>query len=286
MEYNHSHHLRRIFVKTVRTWTMFVLVCSGCLCLRGQSLASLTLSHDSTVKITSQPANSSGSGFFIGGRTVITCFHVISVLSHPRPEATHYEIDGDIQVTFPSGEMIRGDVVSLPTDQDSAPLQFDFAVIRLDHYPDKRAVKAVLANADEKPKLGDDVVFSGYPLATPGMVTHRGMVSGMDDAQTLIFVEAPINRGNSGGALIDSEGHVIGLISMKEGGISPQLEGLRTYIKATAGSGQVRIMGVDPLQSTNAIIDTLDQYISTGIGYARSIRFARDYLEKHPEMMK
>jgi hypothetical protein len=48
----------------------------------------------------------------------------------------------------------------------------------------------------------------------------------------------------------------------------------------------VKLMGVDPLQATKNIIQTLDQYISTGIGYARSIKFAREYLGKHPELLK
>jgi hypothetical protein len=45
------------------------------------------------------------------------------------------------------------------------------------------------------------------------------------------------------------------------------------------------MMGVDPLQSTMAIVQTLDQYISTEIGYARSIRFVREYIEKNPKLL-
>jgi len=41
-------------------------------------------------------------------------------------------------------------------------------------------------------------------------------------------------------------------------------------------------MGVDHLQASKAIIQTLDMYISTGIGYARSIKFVRDYIAKNP----
>jgi hypothetical protein len=49
---------------------------------------------------------------------------------------------------------------------------------------------------------------------------------------------------------------------------------------------ELRLLGVDPLQATKAIIDTLDRYISTGIGYARTTNFARDYLAKYPTRLK
>lgn len=45
-------------------------------------------------------------------------------------------------------------------------------------------------------------------------------------------------------------------------------------------------MGVDPLRATKAVILTLDQYISTGIGYARSVRFVRDYANKNAGVVR
>jgi S1-C subfamily serine protease len=110
-----------------------------------------------------------------------------------------------------------------------------------------------LGSEQEAPKVGDEVVFSGYPLATPGMVTHRGMVSGFDATSSLIFVQASVNKGNSRGALLNSDGHVLGIVSMREGGISLGLGGLRKHIDETAKHGHITMMGVDPLQSTKAI---------------------------------
>lgn len=45
--------------------------------------------------------------------------------------------------------------------------------------------------------------------------------------------------------------------------------------------GSVQLMGVDPLQTAKETIKVLDTYISTGIGYARSIKFLVDYKQKH-----
>ena len=83
----------------------------------------------------------------------------------------------------------------------------------------------------------------------------------------------------------DDQGNAVGIISMREGGISQGLGELKVYIDKTSKQGSVQIMGVDPLKATKAIIQTLDQYISTGIGYARSIKFLREYITKHPELM-
>ncbi|HLA28782.1 MAG TPA: serine protease [Syntrophales bacterium] len=245
----------------------------------------LGLSRDSTVMIVSRGSNSKGTGFLIGDEHVMTCFHVVAELS-AQSTSINWNVYPDLQVVLPSGEVIDGTVISVPTQADATPLTQDFAIIKLKTKPTKSFPTVQMASEKEHLKVGDDLVFSGYPLATPGMVTHRGMVSGFDKSGSLIFLQAAINKGNSGGALLNDQGHVVGIVSMREGGISQGLGELQVYIDKTSKEGSVQIMGVDPLQATKAIIQTLDQYISTGIGYARSIKFARDYLSKHPELMK
>lgn len=255
----------------------------------GESMAQqinvLELSRESGVKIVSQSAHSSGSGFLIGDQYVLTCFHVVAS-SVVQGSNINWTLFPDLQITLSSGEIIVGSTVSVPTSADPSPLFQDFALVRLKSKPSKSLAKLELATDKETFRIGDEVVFSGFPLATPGMVTHRGMISGSDDSQSLIFIQASINKGNSGGALLNSQGHVLGLVSMREGGISQGLQELTNYIDQTAGHGSVQIMGVDSLQATKAIIQTLDQYISTGIGYARSIKAAREYLSKNQGLLK
>jgi S1-C subfamily serine protease len=245
----------------------------------------LELSRESTVMIVSKSGNSKGTGFLIDEQYVITCFHVIAAIS-AQGGNIKWQIYKDLQVTLSSGEEIKGTVVSAPTESDLSPLIQDFALIKLETKPTKAFQTVPLAPEKECPSVGDEVVFSGYPLATPGMVTHRGMVSGFDKSGSLIFLQAAINKGNSGGGLLNDKGQVVGIISMREGGISQGLNELRVYIDQTSQHGRFAIMGVDPLQATKAIIETLDQYISTGIGYARSITFARSYLNNHSGLIK
>jgi S1-C subfamily serine protease len=245
----------------------------------------LELSRTSCVMLISKSGNSKGSGALIGDQQVLTCFHVVAAVS-VHDSTVNWNVYSDLQVVLPSGETIDATVASLPTQTDVSPVLQDFAIVKLKHKPTKGFAKVQLAPESEVPGLGDEVVFSGYPLATPGMVTHRGMVSGSDSTSSMIFVQAPINKGNSGGALLNSQGHVVGIVSNREGSISQGLNDLRVYIDQTASQGSVGIMGVDPLQATRAIIETLDRYISTGIGYAHSIKFARGYLGKNRGLLK
>jgi hypothetical protein len=107
------------------------------------------------------------------------------------------------------------------------------------------------------------------------------MISGIDDSGSIICIQGAINKGNSGGALITDDGKVIGIVSMREGGISKALKDLTVHIEATSNQGSVRLLGVDPLGAIKATIETLDTYISTGIGYARCIKFLKEYSSKH-----
>lgn len=250
-----------------------------------QSSPILELSRSSGVMLQSRAGNSKGSGAFIGEQHVLTCFHVIAAIS-VQGQNVNWAFHPDLQVVLPSGETIEAQVVSVPTQADPSPLQHDFAIVKLKTKPTKPLKVLALASDGEFPSVGDEVVFSGYPLATPGMVTHRGMVSGFEASQSLIFVQASINKGNSGGALLNGAGRIIGIVSMREGGISQGLNELKVNIDKGASQGSVQIMGIDPLQATRSIIQTLDHFISTGIGYARSAKFVRDYLNKNPALLK
>jgi S1-C subfamily serine protease len=270
----------------VRLGAAIVALCAFACCppSRAAEIDVIHLSRDSTARLVTPAGHSSGSAFFIGDQYLLTCFHVVAHLSY-QGSTVSSQIYDDLEAILPSGETIPATVLSPPTQADESPLSKDFALVKLKTKP-KQPVKIVqLASADEAWDVGDEVVFSGYPLATPGMVTHRGMVSGYDDARSLVFVEASINKGNSGGALLNAKGHVIGIVSMREGGISHGLSALVGYIDKNSGHGTVQIMGVDTMQATRALIQTLDEYISTGIGYARSIKFARDYLEKNKGLL-
>ncbi len=265
---------------------IFLLNCPGL--TQAQPAKVLHLSHDATILVVSQQGNSSGTAFMVGERLALTCLHVVAHTAISAQGQVSGNVFQDVKVTMPSGEVIAADVVSVPSSSYFTPLIRDFAFLKLRTKPASPVSQLQFASDDyiNKIDIGDDVVFSGFPLATPGMITHKGMVSGMLPDRSLIFIQSSINKGNSGGALLNSEGKIIGIVSLREGGITQELANLRQRIYSTEKEGSVTYMGVNPLSSIKMLIDTVDQYISVGIGYAHSAQFPREYLNRHPELLK
>lgn len=245
----------------------------------------LNKTRNAAVEITSVSGNSKGTGFFIAPETIVSCFHVIAN-SLASSNGIVLNIFQDIKVKTSQGEVLDATVISIPNQAEIDSMQYDFAVLHLIQKPFKPIAALPIVSVTNTNEVGDDIIFSGYPLATPAMVTHKGMISGISQNGEIICIEASINKGNSGGALCNSRGQVIGIISMREGGISYGLKDMADYIDQTSKNGSVRLMGVDPLQGMRALTLTLDEYISTGIGYARSVQYLRAYLKQHPEMVK
>ncbi len=123
----------------------------------------------------------------------------------------NHVVEGATRVTvaFASGERSGAEVV------DTDPLT-DVAVLRVD-----RDDLPAATFADELPAVGELAIAIGNPLGYESTVT-AGIVSGLhrsipgDPALTralvdLIQTDAAISPGNSGGALVDASGRVIGV---------------------------------------------------------------------------
>ena len=70
-------------------------------------------------------------------------------------------------------------------------------------------------------RAGDDVVALGYPLS--GLLSAAASISvgnvsalaGLRDDQRFLQISAPVQPGNSGGPLLDSSGHLVGIVTSK-----------------------------------------------------------------------
>jgi serine protease Do len=140
-------------------------------------------------------AMSSGSGFFISSDGyIVTNNHVVD-------NAT------EIKVTLKDGREMSGTVVG----RDEAT---DLAVIKVDG----RDFPFVNFENSARPRVGDWVIAIGNPFGLGGTAT-AGIISAwgrnlQDQSSTFvdyIQIDAPINRGNSGGPTFDIYGRVIGV---------------------------------------------------------------------------
>ena len=224
-----------------------------------------------------------GSGFFIHKSHVATCCHVITakVSIDQKQKKFEWKAHAKIFALCDDGEKIEAICVSQPTKKDISPLVHDFAVLKLKQEPKNKATILQFYNWKQTPSIGSEIYFSGFPLGSPTKLTHKGMVSGLTANNNIVCIQAPINKGNSGSALLNFNGEIIGMVSMREGGISKGLKQLRDQITKTESQGSLSVLGVNTLQSTKEIVNVLDLYISTGIGYARNIKYLSAYIKRH-----
>lgn len=134
-----------------------------------------------------------GSGFFISADgLIVTADHVVNHASK-------------VQVTTSDGKVYKAHVVG--TDPGT-----DIAVLKVDGGGNFKYVSF----ADQMPRVGDWVVAIGNPFglgntATAGIVSALGRNINMSTYDNYLQIDAPINRGNSGGPTFDMQGHVVGI---------------------------------------------------------------------------
>lgn len=127
----------------------------------------------------------------------------------------NHVVDGadEINVTLPNSKTYKATVVG--TDPSS-----DIAVLKIDA---KGLPYLVYGNSDEA-KLGQWVLAIGYPLTldvtvTAGIISAKARNIGINSRQSsapiesFIQTDAAVNPGNSGGALINTRGELIGINS-------------------------------------------------------------------------
>lgn len=142
-------------------------------------------------------ATSMGSGFIISkDGLVVTNNHVV---------------DGakKITVKLPDGRQFDGKV--LGTDAAT-----DVALVKIQS---PKALPSVEFGDDRQVRVGDWVVAVGNPFGlsntvTAGIVSSIGRAIGTGPYTDFIQIDAPINRGNSGGPTFNLRGQVVGMNSM------------------------------------------------------------------------
>src|SRR5579863_8560544 len=119
----------------------------------------------------------------------------------------HVIADADtIRVQLKDGRVADARIVGRDPDTDLAVLQIDL-----------RPLPVAIFGRSDQLKVGDVVLAIGNPLGLSQTVTH-GIVSatsrqqlGIAPLEDFIQTDAPINFGNSGGALVDSSGALVGI---------------------------------------------------------------------------
>src|SRR5713101_5682859 len=164
-----------------------------------------------------------GSGFFISADGyAVTNFHVV-------------EKADNVEGTADDGRVFPAKVIG--ADQHS-----DVALVKVDSAGNLPYVTF----ADSSPRIGDWVIAVGNPFGlggtvTAGIVSARGRDIGAGPYDDFIQIDAPVNKGNSGGPTFDTDGNVIGV---------------NTAIFSPSG-GSVGIAFAIPSDTVNSVIPQL-----------------------------
>ncbi len=118
-----------------------------------------------------------------------------------------------IELTFADGTKSPGEIVTTQPDHDIAVLHAT--------EPPANLVPATLGDP-RSVQPGTEVYAMGSPFGLYGSVS-AGIVSGLNRSFTvpktgktltgLFQIDAAVNPGNSGGALVDRDGHVVGIVT-------------------------------------------------------------------------
>jgi putative serine protease PepD len=165
----------------------------------GDSLASVVKAVQPsvvTVTVDGTRSESLGSGVVISSDgLILTNNHVI-------------DSEGTVSVRLSSGQTVPAKVVATDTTNDLALVQATGL----------SGLTPVTFGTNSSVAIGDTVLAFGAPLGLENTVTSgivsavdRSVDTGTEKLSGLIQTDAAINEGNSGGALVDTSGHVIGI---------------------------------------------------------------------------
>lgn len=184
-------------------------------------------------------ATASGSGIIISeDGYILTNNHIVSTSS----SESYYEVSEATKVTV----TLFNDTTEYEAQIIGTDEQTDLAVIKIDK---TGLTKAEFADSDNI-KVGEFAMAVGNPLGMQSSVTS-GIVSAVNrevttedgTTYTAIQTDAAINSGNSGGALVNANGEVIGINTLKLSGDG--IEGMGFAI---------------PINSTTKVISELIEY--------------------------
>lgn len=123
----------------------------------------------------------------------------------------HHVVDGAIEIKVELTDNRTFTAKLVGSDPPS-----DLAVLKID----AKSLPILSLGDSDKVRVGDPVLAVGNPLGigqtvTSGIISAKGRATGLSDGsfEDFLQTDAAINRGNSGGALVNTNGEVIGINS-------------------------------------------------------------------------
>jgi putative serine protease PepD len=187
-----------------------------------------------TVMVDGTRASSLGSGVVVSSDgLILTNNHVI-------------DSQGTVSVRLSSGKTVPAKVVATDTTHDLALVQATGL----------SGLTPVTFGTNSSVAVGDTVLAFGAPLGLQNTVTSgivsafgRSVDTGTEKLTGLFQTDAAINEGNSGGALVDTSGHVIGI-------------NVAIATASDQDSGSIGVGFAIPADTATSVLKTLESQVS------------------------
>src|SRR5260364_33646 len=214
-----------------------------------------------------QPASTLGSGVIVSSQGyILTNEHVINSAD-------------EIEVALADGRTASAKVIGADPETDLAVLK-----VQLNNLP------SIALGHIEQARVGDVVLAIGNPYAV-GQTVTMGIISalgrnhlGISKFENFIQTDASIHPGNSGGALVDIEGHLLGIntaiySSLSNGGslgigFAIPVSTVRAVFESIIATGTVTRgwIGIQPQELTPEIAESFDLKRTSGAIVAGVLR--------------
>ena len=168
----------------------------------------VALVADSVVEITTAETQWNGLAYQSGAGSgvIVNASGIVITNNHVIEGATN------IAVRLTNGNVYEATLVATDAETDIAVLKFE---------PAEELTVAVRGNSDNI-RVGEEVLAIGNPLGMLGGTVTNGLVSALGrevtvegETMTLLQHNAAISPGNSGGALFNMRGELIGIVNAK-----------------------------------------------------------------------
>jgi hypothetical protein len=232
----------------------------------------------------------SGSAFLTRG-LLITNSHVI--------RGGHFDA---MEVTFGDHDINPVNPIRLPQDavfrslrHESLEDEYDHAVLDICGEPEFCGRHQFeLGGANTQVRIGEQVVFFGFPFGSRHVTAHVGYISSdfRDGGIRKLQIDGSINYGNSGGPLLHMQsGKVVGIVTRTQLGLEADYDELVAPIanneKILAQQPHIMSLGgIDPVDATRVTMTILRKVATNmkrsgnvGIGYAFSTEHLRAGIE-------
>jgi serine protease Do len=144
------------------------------------TISAIKKNIQSLVRITSD--TEIGSGFYVRPTLILTAYHIVQGSSV------------NVKVDTSDGKVIKGVVVNFDSKHDLAMIEVQESGL------------PVTINTDIH--VGQTAISYGFPMGIEA-TANKGIVSAVNED---LQISTPINNGDSGGMLLNSNGEVIGLV--------------------------------------------------------------------------